>query len=333
MRAPRRLAAALLLSLLLAIPPARADLVYVLNSGEATVSLLDATTREEIGRLPVLRETHHLVLTPDRSTLLIGDAGGNEMLYLDPMTGEIRRRERFSNPYHMEFSPDGKRLVVTSLRRDQVDIYGWDGENLALQARLRMKDKPSHLAYSPDGKVAYVTLQGSKALAAIDLVANQPLWQMEVGKEPAGVIWHRGRLIVGIMGSDHFAVVNPETRQIERTIYIGRGAHTVFPSPDGKSLYLTSRVESRIMRVNAETLAPEARWDIAGGPDCIAFDQDGKLWVTLRWIQRLAVIDPATGEHELVRVGRSPHGVLVQARRGPDGRPLPPPVFPVEPRS
>lgn len=300
---------------------ARADIVYVLNSGDATISLLDAATRKEIRRVRVLREVHHLVLTPDRSELMVGDSMANEMLFFDPPTGEIRRRMRISNPYHLEFSPDGRHLVITSLRRNQVDIYGWDGSEPTLLSRLRMPEMPSHLAYSPDGGTVYVTLQGTGRLAAIDLETREPLWQLDVGPEPAGVIWHRGRLIVGVMGTDHFVVVNPATREIEGRIAIGRGAHAIFPSPDGSALYATSRVDSRIARVDPDTLAVVARWDIPGGPDCIAFDPEGRIWVTLRWVQRVAVVDPETGRFETIRVGRSPHGIFVQPRRGADGPP------------
>lgn len=297
---------------------ASADLVYVLNSGDASISVLDAATREEVRRIPVLREAHHLLLTPDRRHLVVGDSGGNELIFIDPATAEVTRRDRFSNPYHMEYSPDGKLLVVTSLRRDQVDIYEAGG--LTLLARLRVPDKPSHLAFSPDGRLAYVTLQGARRIMAIDLVERKPAWTAEVGPQPAGITWHRGRLLVGVMGSDHIAVVNPADGKVERTVYVGRGAHTVFASPDGRALYATSRVDSRISVLDPGTLAVTARFEIAGGPDCIAFDPDGRLWVTLRWIARVAVVDPASGEFETIPVGRSPHGVFVQPRR----EPLPP---------
>jgi streptogramin lyase len=55
--------------------------------------------------------------------------------------------------------------------------------------------------------------------------------------------------------------------------------------------------------------------ELPGGPDCIAFDPDGKLWVTLRWAGRIARVDPRSGEVETIRVGRSPHGIFVQPRR------------------
>ena len=318
-----------LVALALALPGAAwANIIYVLNSGDASISILDSTTREEVRRIPVLREVHHLLLTPDRSELVIGDSGGNELIFLDPATAEVKRRERFSNPYHMEYSPDGKHLVVTSLRRDQVDIY--DAATRTLVHRLRVPDKPSHLAFSPDSRLAYVTLQGARGLMAIDLATGRPVWTAEVGSQPAGVIWHRGKLLVGIMGSDHIAVVNPPDGKVERTVFLGRGAHTIFPAPDGKAIYVTSRVDSRISVLDPETLEVTARWDIPGGPDCIAFDPEGKLWVTLRWVARVAMVDPATGEAITIPVGRSPHGIFVQPRREamppqPSGA-LPPPA-------
>src|SRR4051795_1184430 len=158
----------------LALPSAsRADLVYVLNSADASISVLESTTREEVRRIPVLREAHHLILTSDRGELMVGDSGGNELIFIDPATAEVTRREKFSNPYHMELSPDGRLLVVTSLRRDQVDIY--EAAHRTLLARLKVQDKPSPAAFTPDSRTAFVTLQGAHGLMAIDLATYRPI--------------------------------------------------------------------------------------------------------------------------------------------------------------
>ncbi|HWX50769.1 MAG TPA: beta-propeller fold lactonase family protein [Roseomonas sp.] len=305
---------ALFAALLAGSPVARAaGLVYVLNSADATIQVLDADSRAEKSRIRVLREVHHLTLTPDGGTLLVGDSGANEMLFINPGTGELLKREPLSNPYHMGFSPDGRFLVITSLRRDQVDIYRWDGRDLSLAARLDMPDMPSHLAYSPDGKVVYVTLQGNGLVVAISLETLQPLWKVEIGPEPAGIIWHQDRLLVGVMGSDHVAVLNPETQAVERRIAVGRGAHALFPSPAGDVLYVTSRVDSRITLLDPKSLEVIRSLDVPGGPDCVSFDPQGRLWVTLRWKGRIAIVDPQKGVLETQRVGRSPHGILFSA--------------------
>ena len=298
------------LGLLTLCAPARADLVYVLNSTDPSIVKIDSKTGEEVRRIEGLREVHHLVLSPDGKELLIADSAGNEILFVEPATGNVLRRERISNPYHLDFTPDGRLLVVASLRRGQVDIYDADGPRLL--ERLRVGNKPSHIAFSPDSRFAFITIQGDGTVIAIDLQTRRIVWQMQVGPEPAGIIWHRDGLIVGIMGRDHFAVLNPATQKVESTIRVGRGAHTIFASPDGKTLWATSRVQSRIAEIDPATLEVRRIHEVPGGPDCIAFAPDGAVWATLRWAGRIARLDPNTGDVSTIRVGRSPHGIFVQ---------------------
>jgi DNA-binding beta-propeller fold protein YncE len=187
--------------------------------------------------------------------------------------------------------------------------------------RLKVGGKPSHMAFSPDSQAVHVTLQSAGTVLAISLETGEPLWQAEVGPDPAGILWHDlpgagPRLLVGIMGSDHFAVLDPATRQVERVIPVGRGAHTVFRAPDGGMLWATSRVDSRVTALDPTTLEPRGVFDIPGGPDDLAFDPDGRVWMTLRWAARAAVLEPATGHLTTVRVGRSPHGIFLHPRRG-----------------
>jgi YVTN family beta-propeller protein len=49
-----------------------AGLAFVINSGDASVSLIDVDTHREVRRIPVLREPHHMALTPDGKSLLVG---------------------------------------------------------------------------------------------------------------------------------------------------------------------------------------------------------------------------------------------------------------------
>lgn len=300
--------------------------LFVLNSLDANVQVLDPGSVGEQRRVPVLREPHHLVLTPARDLILVGDSAANEMFLLDPRSGEVRRREPISNPYNLGFTPDGRRLVVTSLRRNQVDIYGWDGAVLAFEGRLRAGSKPSHVTFSPDSRFAFVTLQGEAAAIAIDLDTRTEVWRAEVGREPAGILWHRGRILVGIMGGDFVSAVDPVTRRTERQITVGRGAHAVFEDPRTGLVYVTSRVDSRITALDPQTLDVKHVHEIGGGPDCLTFDADGTIWATLRWTGRIANLDPRSGAVRVTRVGRSPHGILFTpaaiAERRRDGPPM-----------
>ena len=286
-----------------------AALAIVVNSGDASLSVLDVTTGTELRRVPVLREPHHLALSPSGKELLIGDAGGNEMLFLDPVTGDIRRRIPVTDPYQLQFSPNAKWLVVTGLARNQVDVY--DAVTMQLAHRFPASSMPSHIAYSPDASMAFVTLQGTNKLVAYNLKTMSVAWTSDIGKTPAGVIWHGGKLLVANMGTDSIVVADPVDGHIERSIRTGRGAHQIFPSPDGKLLYVNNRVDGTTVALDARTLDVLRTYKVPGGPDCIDFAPDGKLWITQRFIQKVAILDPATGDIRSISVGRSPHGIFL----------------------
>src|ERR1700687_5805145 len=86
--------------------PAASGIAFVVNSGGASISLVDMSAEKELRRIPVLREPHHLALSPDGKSLLVGDTVGNEMLFLDPTTATIQKRMPVADPYQLGFSPN-----------------------------------------------------------------------------------------------------------------------------------------------------------------------------------------------------------------------------------
>jgi YVTN family beta-propeller protein len=299
-------------------PPWAKHLAFVPNSSDASISLIDVDQMVELRRVPVLREPHHIALTHDGKFLLVGDTAGNEVMFLDPATGDVRRRMTMSDPYQLTFSPDGKWLTVAALVRNQVDIY--DAVTLILANRVAMSSMPSHLNYAPDSSVVYVSLQGSDSLAAIEVRTGKVLRKAKVGSTPAGVLWHNGRLLVGIMGADYVAVVDPTDGKVERRVRTGRGAHVLFVPPDRKAVYVTNQVDGTVTILDPATLAPQRSFKIPGGPDDMVFGPDGRIWASRRWAQAVAVIDPATGQMQQISVGRSPHGIwLNTAAQSPPG--------------
>jgi DNA-binding beta-propeller fold protein YncE len=153
-----RLRCLAILALLLAAPLAHAaDLGFVINSNDASVSVLNLATHQEIRRIPMLREPHHMALTPDHRSLVIGDTAGNALFFLDPRTGAIQRQAVISDPYQLMYSPDGHYLTIAGLARNQIDIY--DANSLALLHRIPARSMPSHLNYSPDSSRVFVSLQ------------------------------------------------------------------------------------------------------------------------------------------------------------------------------
>jgi DNA-binding beta-propeller fold protein YncE len=302
-----------LLLLISVVPRAMASgLAFVVNSGGASVSLVDMSSEKEVRRVPVLREPHHLVLSPDGRSLLVGDTVGNEMLFLDPASGAVQKRMPVADPYQLGFSPNGKFLVVNGLARNQVDVY--DAGSMQLLKRFPIASMPSHLDFAPDSSRVFVSLQGTDSLVAIDLGKLAIVWVQKIGKTPAGVLWHNGKVLVADMGTDYVAVVDPADGRVVNQVHTGKGAHNLFLSPDRKIIWVNNRAGGTTASVDAATLTPIKSYAIPGGPDDIAFAPDGRLWITRRWAEKVAVLDPKTGDYQTIDVGRSPHGIFLNPK-------------------
>ncbi len=195
---------------------------------------------KEVRRIPVLREPHHLALSPDGKSLLVGDTVGNEMLFFDPTTAALQKRLPMADPYQLGFSPNGRFLVVNGLARNQVDVY--DAGTMQLLKRFPIASMPSHLDYAPDSSRVFVSLQGTDSMVAIDLNRLAMLWTAKIGKTPAGVLWHDGKVLVADMGTDYVAEVDPADGRVTGRIHTGRGAHNLFLSPDRKIIWVNNRV-------------------------------------------------------------------------------------------
>ncbi|NNM56525.1 YncE family protein [Acidocella sp.] len=294
-------------------PPAQAGapppLAMVMNSGEATVSVIDMTSKQVINTLPMLREPSHWALTPDRKKLYVSDASGNALFIFDPLTAAPLGHIRIADPYQLAYTPDQKYLVVNALRLDYVDVY--DSTTLQLVKRFKSGKFPSHLDFSPDSRFSFHSMQKSNTLVCLDLASMTERWSVPIGKTPAGVLWHNGKLLVCIMGENGIVEADPLTGQITRRQATGEGAHNIFLSPGGSTLYVSNRVGSTLSALDPLSLEVKRDYRIPGGPDDIGIAPDGKIWIALRFNEAVAVLDPLTGAFDTIPVGRSPHGIFL----------------------
>ncbi|WP_331851789.1 YVTN family beta-propeller repeat protein [Polynucleobacter necessarius] len=295
-------------------------LAIILNSGAASVSLIDMATHQVTKTIPVGKEPHHLMMTPDQKTLLVANAAGNDVVLMNPVSGEITGKlPNIIDPYQIGYSPNHKWFVVNGNRLDRVDIYSANGADLKLAKTVKLAKTPSHIAFTSDSKIAFITLQDSSELAAIDLETQNVLWVMPTGKVPAGLWMTPGDqyLLVGITGEDNVQVIDWKNRKEVKRIYTGKGAHNFRPLGDKKHVFVSNRIASSISLINMQTL--EKVGDITAllsGPDDMEITPDGKtMWVTFRFAKKVGVIDiPSMKLVDVIPVGKSPHGVFFYPR-------------------
>ncbi|KQP18455.1 hypothetical protein ASF43_08340 [Pseudorhodoferax sp. Leaf267] len=290
--------------------------IFVLNSLDASVSVIDPVSWQETRRIATGKEPHHLYLTPDEKSLIIANALGDSLTFIDPRTAEVQKVvQGIVDPYHLRFSPDMKWLVIAANRLNHVDVYRWNGQDLQLAKRVSTGKTPSHLWIDSKSTTVYATMQDSDELVALDLATQAIKWRVATGPTPADVYGTADdkTVLVGLTGGDSvqvFDVSGKEPRAM-RNIKTGDGAHAFRGAGDKRHVFVSNRVANSISKIDLQTLEVVASYPVPGGPDCMDLSADGKLlFVTSRWARRLTVLDLTTGKlSRQVKVGRSPHGV------------------------
>lgn len=295
---------------------AQATPVFVLNSLDGNVSVVDPVQWTEIKRLPTGKEPHHLYMTPDEKSVIVANALADSLTFIDPRTAEVQRTVRgIVDPYHLRFSPDMKWLVIAGNRLNHVDIYRWDGKEPQLVKRISTSRTPSHIWIDAKSSMAYVSMQDSDELVGVDLASQTLLWRVKTGPMPADVFGTPDgkSLLVGMTGGDSVEVYDLTGKEpkLARKIKTGDGAHAFRSAGDGKFVYVSNRVANTIGKINLQTLELADTYQAPGGPDCMEVMAGGKqLLVSSRWAKKLTVIDLETKKVvRQINVGKSPHGV------------------------
>ncbi len=302
------------------LPPAAAPIlagapIFVLNSLDANISVIDPQSWVVFKTIPTGKEPHHLYLTPDEKSVIVANAAGDSLTFIDPRNAEVQRVVRqIIDPYHLRFSPDMKWLVTVANRLNHIDLYRWDGQTPTLVKRLASGKTPSHIWIDSKSTTVYTSMQDSNELVAVDLLTQAIKWRVPTGPLPADVFGtpdDRHLLVANTGGFDVqvFDIsVNP-ARWV-KNIRTGEGAHAFRAVGDGRHVLLSNRVADTISRIDYQRLEVVGEFKAPGGPDCMEVTPDGKLLVSSRWIKRMTVIDLASGRVERqVKVGKSPHGI------------------------
>jgi len=342
--------------------------VYVPNLRSNDVYVIDPAAMTVVDRFRVGIGPQHIVPSWDLRTLWVtNNAEGRtdgSLTPIDPRTGKPGKAIPVDDPYNMYFTPDGKSAIVVAEARRRLDFR--DPQTMGLQYSIDVPGCPgvNHADFSIDGRVAIFTCEFSGTLVKIDLVGRKVLGYLKL-EMPAtrfkevpsavrfkpGQPWDPGeseictatrgmpqdirispdgkRFYVADMHADGVHVVDGESFRQVGFIQTGLGTHGLYPSRDGRQLYVANRGSHKIHgarrgngSVTVIDFATErivARWPVPGGgsPDMGNISADGKyLWLAARYDDVVYRFDTASGEVRQIKVGAEPHGLTVWPQPG-----------------
>ncbi len=324
-------------------PEVAADLarVYVPNLQSNDVYVIDPETMKVVDKFRVGLNPQHIVPSWDMRTLWVANNAENtrvgSLTPIDPRTGKTGKPIPVDDPYNMYFSPDGKSAIVVAEAHKRLDFR--DPVTMALQYSL---DVPgcggiNHADFAIDGRSAIFTCEFTGTVAKIDLVNRKVLGYIQLikpglptqtvkgidGRDETICTTWRGMpqdvriapdgsvYYVADMMSDGVFVVDGESFRQIGFIPTGKGTHGLYPSRDGKKLYVANRGSNRIHGpprgkgsvsvIDFATRKVESTWPIPGGgsPDMGNVSADGRsLWLSGRYDNVVYAIDTTTRRRE-----------------------------------
>ena len=311
--------------------------VYVPNVKSNDVYVIDPATFKVVDRFKVGVNPQHVVPSWDLRTLWVANnAEGRTdgaLTPIDPTTGKPGAAKSVDDPYNMYFTPDGGSAIVVAEALKRLDFR--HPQTMALQSSLSTPqcDGINHADFAIDGSYAIFTCEFQGGLVKIDPVNRKVLGYLKLSKggmpqdirvSPDGKLFY-----VADMKADGVFIVNGETFAEIGFIATGVGTHGLYPSRDGKKLYITNRGSNKmhgpprgkgsVSVLDFATRKIEATWPIPGGgsPDMGNVSADGKLlWVSGRYDNVVYAIDTTTGAVKTIRVGKEPHGLTVWPQPG-----------------
>lgn len=342
-------------------PQVKDDLerVYVPNLRSNSVDVIDPATNKMVNHFKVGVAPQHVVPSWDLRTLWVANNAerreDGSLTPIDPRTGLPGKAIAVDDPYNMYFTPDGKSAIVVAEAHHRLDFR--DPHSMALQYSIDVPkcDGINHADFSTDGKYAIFTCEFTGAIAKIDLVHRQVAGFMKLalprlrfsesapqGGLPSEICSSRKgmpqdirispdgtRFYIADMDADGLHVVDGDNFKLTGFIPVGLGTHGLYPSRDGKLLYIANRGthaihgkphgKGSVSVLDFASGKVVANWPIPGGgsPDMGNVSADGKwLWLSGRFDNEIYRIDTQTGGVTKIAGGQEPHGLTVWPQPG-----------------
>ena len=298
------------------------SLVYVPNSEDGTVSVIDQATFRVLQVVRVSRLPQHVTPSYDLRTLYVDNDLGNSLTRIDPRTGRFGATIPVDDPYNLYFTADGRYAVVVAEARQRLDFY--DAKTFQIVHRLQVPCRGvDHMDFTADGTHALVSCEFAAKMIYVDMVHQRLVREIPLMPDsmPQDVkISPDGRTFyIADMHHGGVYLVDARTLAVIRFLPTGSGAHGLYPSRDSKTLYISNRTGHSVSLLSFATRGLVGRWQIPGGtPDMGGLDASGRvLWLSGRYSAEVYAIDTRTGRLlARIKVGRGPHGLCVWPQPG-----------------
>ena len=241
------------------------SVLYVCASDSDTVQVMDPETGEILHELPSGEDPEQFVLHPDDRHLYIANEDDAITTVVDTETREVVAQIDVGiEPEGMAVSPDGAIAVTTS---ETTNMAHWiDTETRELFANTLVDSRPRHAEFVRDGTELWVSAEIGGTITVFDVASQAETAKIEFEVQgvhpdrvqPVGfeLTADEGTAFVALGPSNHVAVVNAETYEVEEYLLVGRRVwHMAFDGAH-RHLFTTNGVSGDVTVIDVEAREP-----------------------------------------------------------------------------
>ncbi|MEO8680861.1 MAG: beta-propeller fold lactonase family protein [Vicinamibacterales bacterium] len=314
----------------LVAPPltAQAGKVFVVQTLSAgdSVQLIDPATDKVVAEIPDEEAVHGVAVAPDGSRIYLTNEALATLDVIDVRTQKLVKRIPLTGgPNNVAIRKDGKRVYAAIQTNDGgIDII--DTVAMEKVKFIRVLRGVHNAIITPDGKYVVAGSTAGNVATVIDTETEQPVWSIhfEGGvrvfcfeTNPDG---STKRLYTQLTNLHGFAIVDWATRKEVGRIKLpdipvaqrnteglqGAPAHGILVSPDKKTLWSTSKVNSAVYAYALPDVTYLGEVKVGKVPDWITFSPDSKkLYVANAHDNTVSVVD-VVARKEITRIKVGP---------------------------
>src|SRR5262245_42066997 len=254
--------------------------VWVPNSEDGTVHVIDPRTRRVVRRFRVGRMPQHVTPSWDLRTLWVNNNESNSLTPIDAATGKVGRPVPVDDPYNLYFTPDGRRAIVVAEDLQRLDFR--DPHSMRLRHSLRVPCAGvDHLDFSADGRYLLASCEFGASMIKVDVARERLLGvlRLRAGAMPQDVkLAPDGRVFyVADMAAGGVWLIDGARPAVSGFLPTGAGAHGLYVSRDSRMLYVSNRQAGSVSVVSFASRRVVSTWRLPGGgsPDMGGVSADG----------------------------------------------------------
>ena len=218
--------------------------VYVVNSADASVSMLDTKAGTVTATIAVGREPFGIAVTPDGRRAYVANAGDDSVSMLDLSRWVVTETVAVGkSPYGVAIGAD-ERVYVTNQSGGSLSVI----DSGTVIARIALGGAPTGVAVNPDKSHAYVADNDEHKLIVVDTDTLGVISTIEVGKHPAQVaITPDGaHAYVTNVGGGSVSVIDLQSATVSETVPVSTHPIGVAVDTDGRFAYVTALDAARL---------------------------------------------------------------------------------------